>query len=116
MRVQRLVIRFDLALNDVPVDKEIVVLRRVGLLHLAVCVDVLHDLVRSVGVVLANLVQLPLMILHLLHELANVRQRRLRRLLGGNKQRHGQRAGEHYQPNGITKVYTESCPKVTWSR
>ena len=64
------------------VDEEILLLDRLGFGHVAVRVNVLCGLKCAVGIVLAHFVQLPLVILHFLHELPNVGQGRTGLLLG----------------------------------
>ena len=111
--IQRLVVGLDLALDHMAVHEEVFVLRRFCLLHLPVRINVLHNLVRRVGVVLADLIEFLLVLLHLAHQLVNIRKWRLPGLLGDTVS-HGEQAENRDNPKEkITTVHEQDWPLVT---
>src|ERR1035438_4386013 len=74
--VKRLAVFLYQAPDYVAIGVELLILLGLGLLYLAVCVDVLGGLQGTVGVVFAHLFELLLVVLHLADELANLGQGR----------------------------------------
>ena len=81
MVAERLAVFLHGARNHMSVDEKVLLLNRLGLGDLAVRVDILCSLESAIGVVLADLVELPLVGLNLVHELTDVGQGRTGRLL-----------------------------------
>ena len=107
VRVQRLAVFFDRALDDVAVDEEVLILGDLGLFHLAVRVEVLNRLQRGVGIVLPHLVELLLVFLHFVHQLMNFRQwwaSRIGRLLGARRRRTEERK-ETGETEGLNRAH-----------
>src|SRR6266568_5228145 len=88
--IERLAVVLNLALDQMPAHEEVFVLRGLGLLYLPVRVDVLYYLPRGIRIVLADFVELFLVLLHLVHELANLGQGFGGSLLAGRTEAHEQ--------------------------
>jgi len=96
MIVERLAVFLHHAPDLVAVDKELLELLRLSLLHLPLGIDLLGGLQGTEGVVFADLVQLLLVVPHLVHQLGNPGQRRL----GGRLCRRGRSQQQWQEESG----------------